>query len=118
MGDSKSGSGPGAAAGSLTSSLNVHAPSIDLATLSISDGFRIEGELGQTGFDVGSAGDVNGDGLADLIVTAASGVAYVVFGTPSPPTTDLLLSQLTPSEGVRCESRRSVVGGDGVPNTT
>ena len=43
-------------------------------------GFRIDGaEAGdRSGFSVAGAGDVNGDGLADLIVGA--GTSYVVFG--------------------------------------
>jgi Ca2+-binding RTX toxin-like protein len=51
-------------------------------------GFVINGQCGgdQSGKSVASAGDVNGDGLADLIVGAPSasssaGRSYVVFGT-------------------------------------
>ena len=54
-------------------------------------GFVIHGEEGgdQSGFSVSSAGDVNGDGLSDLIIGAygadpnqegAAGKSYVVFG--------------------------------------
>lgn len=64
---------------------------VDLATLPASEGFYIQGD--QTGDNLGhtvtSAGDVNGDGIADLLVSAPladdgsvlnSGKAYVVFG--------------------------------------
>ncbi len=59
---------------------------IDLTNVaSGSGGFVINGEIGpgQSGFSVASAGDVNGDGVADLIVGAAytpTGRSYVVFG--------------------------------------
>jgi len=63
---------------------------IDLAALAPDDGFAIQGEAGENaGISVSSAGDVNGDGYADLIVGAADGgcleegVAYLLFGRPS-----------------------------------
>nr|WP_285292760.1 FG-GAP-like repeat-containing protein [Aureimonas altamirensis] len=48
-------------------------------------GFLLQGESSTTGYSVSGAGDVNGDGLADLIVGAPgygsnAGRAYVVFG--------------------------------------
>jgi len=62
---------------------------IDLGALGAA-GFRILGAAAgdQAGFSVDGAGDVNGDGLDDIILgapfgdgaTADSGVAYVVFG--------------------------------------
>jgi hypothetical protein len=62
-------------------------PSLDLATLDGTNGFRLEGIDGvyRTGISVSSAGDVNGDGFADLIVGADDlpygiGESYVVFG--------------------------------------
>jgi Ca2+-binding RTX toxin-like protein len=68
----------------------------DLSTLDGSNGFRIDGpsESGFLGRSVSSAGDINGDGFADLIVGAphfhdsyggapdAAGTAYVIFGHP------------------------------------
>jgi hypothetical protein len=68
-------------------------PSLDLAALDGTNGFRLIGadEYGYSGRSVSSAGDVNGDGLADLIVGApkaqsgpfAVGESYVVFGKAS-----------------------------------
>ena len=63
---------------------------VDLAELG-DYGFQIDGDIagGQAGGSVSGAGDVNGDGLADVIVGARfayyndrniSGAAYVVFG--------------------------------------
>jgi hypothetical protein len=74
--------------------------SLDLAALG-SDGFRIDGiDAGDSsGFSVSGAGDVNGDGLADLIVGAYGanaggddrvGESYVVFGKASSTPVDLV----------------------------
>ena len=72
---------------------------IDFANLG-SAGFLIDGEAGgdRAGISVASAGDVNGDGRADLIVgaegndrtgTNAEGAAYVVFGKDDGATVSL-----------------------------
>jgi len=63
---------------------------IDLTSLGAEDGFIIWGDSApdRAGFSVSGAGDVNGDGFADLIVGARNGndggadagEAYVVFG--------------------------------------
>ncbi|RJF88260.1 hypothetical protein D3874_15595 [Oleomonas cavernae] len=64
---------------------------INFATLSAAQGFIVQGDTAgdQAGFSVASAGDINGDGITDLIVGAHvgddggfnAGEAYVVFGT-------------------------------------
>jgi len=76
-------------------------PVLDLATVpATGQGFAISGkDVGQrTGFSVAGAGDVNGDGLADLIVGAprysasakpSSGGAWIVYGSARPGTVDL-----------------------------
>ncbi|MDB5540616.1 MAG: Ca2+-binding protein toxin-related [Devosia sp.] len=65
-------------------------PSISLGSLDGTNGFRINGEPGEefSGVSVSAAGDVNGDGIGDLIIGASqadangtdSGAAYVLFG--------------------------------------
>jgi hypothetical protein len=60
---------------------------VDLATLSASQGFVMGGETqAAAGWSVASAGDVNGDGFADMVIGAtydsgSTGTSYVVFGT-------------------------------------
>lgn len=96
------------------------APSIDLAGLDGSNGFRIfafnEGTDAATyGLRLNAAGDVNGDGVRDLIIgnpggdqtheypplDLPSGQAYVVFGSTSFPAAFYVPDELGISLGVR-----------------
>jgi len=64
--------------------------SFDLANLDGSNGFRIEGDIpySNLGLDVSDAGDVNGDGIDDLMLSGTSGdgtlrypgATYVIYG--------------------------------------
>ncbi|MEH2286985.1 hypothetical protein [Nostoc sp.] len=66
----------------------------DLSTLNGTNGFVINGinENDRSGYSLGSAGDINGDGIDDLIIGApfadpndiSSGQSYVVFGNRAP----------------------------------
>jgi hypothetical protein len=67
---------------------------IDLSNLtsgSSTAGFVINGQCAgdASGYSVSSAGDVNGDGLADVIVGARQGRSYVVFGQTAATTVNL-----------------------------
>ena len=108
--------------------------SINLASLSGSNGFRLDGETenDRSGRSVSNAGDVNGDGFDDVIVGAFgadpnsifSGSSYVVFGQASGFRATMDLSSLNGNNGFRLDgevydfSGRSVstagdVNGDG-----
>jgi hypothetical protein len=55
---------------------------IDLAALSISQGFRITGAAAnnQVGYSLSRAGDFNHDGYDDLVLGSQANKAYIVFG--------------------------------------
>jgi len=86
---------------------------VDVTTLESHEGFVVRGgtKAPSAGREVSSAGDVNGDGFGDIIVTAGNnsrslnGGAYVVFGTDqgfgtaSDGRQVLDLSKLTASKG-------------------
>jgi Ca2+-binding RTX toxin-like protein len=83
------------------------AANLELSTLDGSNGFRLEGgdAFDQSGRAVAAAGDVNGDGFADLIVGAftarsdSSGASYVVFGKAGGFASSLNLATLNGSNG-------------------
>ena len=87
------------------------AANIHLSSLDGSNGFKLSGESADdlSGLSVGSAGDVNGDGFADVIVGALyadapgkkSGASYVVFGKASGFAANLDLSDLDGSNGFK-----------------
>ncbi|NBB14520.1 hypothetical protein GVN21_03995 [Caulobacter sp. SLTY] len=89
------------------------AADLDLGTLDGTNGFRINGAAtgDRAGASVSSAGDINGDGLDDLLVGAwgaspdgfRSGSTYVVFGSASAFAAELELSSLDGTNGFRID---------------
>ena len=85
--------------------------SLALSSLDGSNGFKISGEANNdySGFAVSSAGDMNGDGFADLLIGAAQaaaggsnpGAAYVVFGRASGFGASVALSTLDGTNGFK-----------------
>jgi len=81
----------------------------ELSSLDGSNGFVINGidADDQSGRSVSFAGDINGDGIDDLVIGAryadpngsASGESYIVFGTSSGFSASLELSALNGSNG-------------------
>lgn len=93
---------------------------LDLATLTPEEGLRIDGGDGvtsDTGHKVASAGDVNGDGIADIIVGAFL-TSFVVFGHRSGWGESLSLDALTATQGFRVQGNNIVwaVGAAGDQN--
>ncbi|MDT8759739.1 FG-GAP-like repeat-containing protein [Sphingomonas psychrotolerans] len=108
---------------------------LDLATLAPERGFAIRGEApgDMAGFNVAGAGDVNGDGLDDIIIGATyqdaggsnAGAAYVVFGRAGGYSGTFDLSGLDGTNGFKilgaragdaagvCVSSAGDVNGDG-----
>ena len=79
---------------------------INLSSLNGSNGFKISGPAAYQymGISVSSAGDVNGDGFADIIVSAPGnkatpGAAYVIFGKASGFAANIDPSSLNGSNG-------------------
>ncbi len=82
---------------------------IDLATLADAQGFRITGGAGgDRSWSVAGVGDVNGDGLGDLVIGAPgrqgnAGRAFLVFGEPGGFDGPLRLGDLVPRHGHRLD---------------
>jgi hypothetical protein len=100
-------------------------PKLALSTLNGSNGFQINGEAYYDfmGRSVASAGDVNGDGFADLIIGAPragpngrySGASYVVFGKAGGFEAELELSALNGSNGFQINGEATEdLSGDSV----
>ena len=92
------------------------ASSISTASLNGSNGFRLVGNnaptFGHAGQSVAAAGDVNGDGIDDVIIgdpgddsdAEDAGAAYVVFGSAAGFASSVDLSSLDGTTGFRLDS--------------
>ena len=94
----------------------------ELSTLDGKNGAEFDGEGldDHAGFAVSSAGDVNGDGLDDLLIGsdgADDGVGYVVFGKASGFSAAFNLSALDGTTGFRINAEASVGSGSDYAGT-
>ena len=93
------------------------ASDFDLSTLDGTNGFAITGAAAfdTAGMSVGSAGDINGDGLSDLLIgailagngTTSTGAGYVIFGKASGFAANIDLGALDGTNGFKI----STLGG-------
>ena len=97
----------------------------DLASLDGTEGFKIIGGEGgdRSGFSVSSPGDVNGDGIRDILIGdpnydgafANSGAAFIVYGRSSAYPAVIDLSTLDGTDGFRMDiDAASVFAGTSV----
>lgn len=86
---------------------------LDLGTLDVTTGLRFQGAAAddRTGHSVASAGDVNGDGLADVVIggwksdvgATNAGEAYILFGNDAEQVATLAPDDLDGSNGFRLQ---------------
>jgi methyl coenzyme M reductase gamma subunit len=85
---------------------------IDLASLSNTQGFRINGAAAgdQSGYSVSSAGDINSDGISDLIIGAeyadsagrtGAGSSYIIYGKAGGYNAPIDLASLSNTQGFK-----------------
>jgi hypothetical protein len=87
--------------------------SINLGSLNGTQGITIQGSKGldNSGTSVSGAGDINGDGFADIIIGAPNennfaGVSYIVYGGKSLPSS-INLGSLNGTQGVRIQGDKN-----------
>ncbi|MXS77520.1 hypothetical protein ABF87_05995 [Nitrosomonas sp. JL21] len=91
---------------------------INLSSLDGNNGFRLEGAAEYDGFghSVSTAGDMNGDGFEDVIVSRSVGSSYVVFGKSSGLDTAIDVSTLNGNNGFSLDGGKFYLLGNVVSN--
>lgn len=97
-------------------------PLITLSSLNGINGVKFTGVVGgdNTGGSVSTAGDVNADGIDDIILTGGNGKTYLVFGHTGSWTSPIALGSLNGANGVKFSfqatsvSYAGDVNGDGI----
>jgi hypothetical protein len=81
---------------------------IELSSLNGANGFKLKGEIAydNVGSAVNTAGDINGDGIDDLVIGAAGaasygGASYVIFGKKTGWTSSMELSSINGINGFK-----------------
>jgi Ca2+-binding RTX toxin-like protein len=97
---------------------------LSLADLDGTNGFKVMGTTAgeSLGYGADTAGDFNGDGVSDLLLSAPwySGSAgsnptraYLLYGDPAGTVSPVDLSKLDPSDGIRLQGQTNFLGGVG-----
>ena len=95
----------------------------DLDTLDGTNGFKVEGALSEDslGISVSKAGDVNGDGIADLLASAplsnGLGATYVVFGKTGSTSPTLNVATLDGTNGFKIQGSSTLDQASHVSST-
>jgi hypothetical protein len=89
-------------------------PNLNLSSLDGNNGIRIGGDSGgYVGRSVSGTGDINGDGIDDLIIggpysgSSGEGASYVVFGSRTLLATSLSLASLDGANGFRIDGENA-----------
>ena len=94
---------------------------IDVSKLDGANGFRVVGiEQGELGFAASSAGDINGDGIDDLVINAPyypwpaqrKGRSYVIFGNRNAWDSTLLVANLNGVNGFKIQGENIFLVGE------
>lgn len=89
-------------------------PSLDVNALEGTDGFVIQGAADESlGFAVSGAGDVNDDGIDDLIMTGGFSHSYILFGSQTPFPAVMATSSFDGTNGFALEGSGLAFSVDG-----